>query len=102
MDMDLKYAAEKIGSAVLALATKADYKEAMRDALHKFSIMASCELPEEAGRIRDLINSKIDESSLQTGKIDDIIGTHNEEGYERLASQIVELNSRIDFLLQSK
>ena len=96
--MDLHYAAEKIGNAVIALATKADYKEAMRDALHMFAIMSSCELTGDAARIRDEINAKIDESTQQTGKINDIIGSLNEEEYERLAVKIVDLNAHIDYL----
>ena len=60
--------------------------------------MSSCELTGDAARIRDEINAKIDESTQQTGKINDIIGSLNEEEYERLALKIVDLNAHIDYL----
>ena len=98
--MDLHYAAEKIGNAVIALATKADYKEAMRDALHMFAIMSSCELTGDAARIRDEINAEIDKSSQKTGRIDDVISSMSKQEYEQLATKIIALDAHIDNLRQ--
>ena len=98
--MDLGYAAEKISGAVIALAEKADYKEAMREALHKFAAMAVCELTGDAARIRDEINAEIDKSSQKTGRIDDVISSMSKQEYEQLATKIIALDAHIDNLRQ--
>ena len=87
-----------VSGAVIALAEKADYKEAMREALHKFAAMAVCELTGDAARIRDEINAEINESPKETGRIEDIISSMSKEDYERLASKIIALDAHIDNL----